>query len=166
MFKMFRFLDLAIEKGTTYLLVICVLSMLFFSTFSIVLRWFHVNLMWIDPFVRHLVFISTFLGGVIGIGKGTHIGIDILGRIVESKGWHKIRLMFNQFIMVVSIAVLVWLLKAGIDFTKIEMEFSKEEFWGIQSGYLVMIIPIGVALLISRFFTTLILSFDKTTGAQ
>ena len=166
MFKAFRFLDLVIEKGTTYLLVLCVLSMLFFSTFSIVLRWFHVNLMWIDPFVRHLVFICTFLGGVIGIGKGAHIGIDILGRIVESKGWHELRVMINQFIMVVSIAVLVWLLKAGIDFTKIEMEFSKEEFWGIQSGYLVMIIPIGVALLIGRFFTTLVLSFEKTKGAQ
>lgn len=161
MFRFIRLIDKSIENITTYLLVSCVLSMLFFSTLSIVLRWFQINLMWIDPFVRHLVFFSTFLGGVIATGKGTHIGIDVLSKIVEGQGWHGLRNFINKFIMIVSIAVLFWLLIAGLDFTKVEMEFSKEEFWGIQSGYLVMLIPIGVSLLILRFCTIFILSFDK-----
>ena len=52
-------------------------------------------------------------------------------------------------------------MKSGIDFTKVEMEFSKIEFWGIQSGYLVAMIPAGLGLIAIRFFTLFILSFDK-----
>ena len=40
------------------------------------------------------------------------------------------------------------------------MEFSKTEFWGIESGYLVMLIPIGLSLIVIRFVLVLILSFD------
>lgn len=158
--------DSLLERLTTYLLVISVLSMLSFSSLSIVLRWFQYNLTWIDPFVRHLVFFSAFLGGVIATGQGTHIGIDIIGKFVESKGWHATKRFISQFIMVASIAVLMWMIKSGLDFTRVEMEFSKEEFWGIQSGYLVMLIPIGLVLLVLRFLFIFLLSFEKKPGEQ
>ncbi len=161
MFPLLRKCDGYIEKLTTWLLVVCVMSMLFFSSLSIVVRWFQHNITWIDPFVRHLVFLGTFLGGVIATGKGTHIGIDIIGKFVESKGWHTARELIQKLIMVSSIAVLLWLIKSGIDFTKVEMEFSKEEFWGIGSGYLVMIIPVGLSLLLLRFLLIFLLSFDS-----
>jgi TRAP-type C4-dicarboxylate transport system permease small subunit len=150
-----------LELLATYLLVFSVLSMLSLSSLSIVVRWFHYNITWIDPFVRHLVFFSAFLGGVIATGKNAHIGIDILGKYVESRGWHSLKNLISKFILLVSIIVLFWTIKSGIDFTRVEMEFSKAEFWGIQSGYLVMIVPIGLSLVALRFIFILLLSFDK-----
>ena len=159
-------LDTGLEKFVTYLLVFSVLAMLSLSSFSIVIRWFQHNITWIDPFVRHLVFFSAFLGGIIATGQGTHIGIDILGKFVESKGWHGLRLIISKVVYITSMVVLVWLIKSGIDFTKVEMEFSKEEFWGIQSGYLVMLIPIGLGLLLLRFLFVFLLSFQEKEGAK
>ena len=54
------------------------------------------------------------------------------------------------------------MIKAGIDFTIVEMEFSKVEFWGIGSGYLVAMIPLGLSLIAIRFFTLFLLSFEST----
>lgn len=166
MIHVIKKLDYGLEKVVTYLLVFSVLAMLSLSSLSIIVRWFQHNITWIDPFVRHLVFFSAFLGGVIATGQGTHIGIDILGKFVESKGWHGLKNAISKFIMITSMAVLIWLIKSGIDFTRVEMEFSKEEFWGIQSGYLVMLIPVGLALLLLRFFFIFLLSFEVKEGVR
>ena len=166
MLDIIKKLDTGLERLVTYLLVFSVLAMLSLSSFSIVIRWFQHNITWIDPFVRHLVFFSAFLGGIIATGQGTHIGIDILGKFVESKGWHGLRVVITKIVYIASMVVLVWLIKSGIDFTRVEMEFSKEEFWGIQSGYLVMLIPIGLGLLLLRFFFVFLLSFKEKEGAK
>ena len=166
MFSVFKKIDTGFGKLVAWLLVGIVLTMLFLSSANIVARWFQHNITWIDPFVRHLVFFSAFLGGVIATGRGTHIGIDIIGKFVESKGWNKAREMINRIVMLTSILVLSWLFKASIDFTNVEMEFSKTEFWGIQSGYLVMLIPIGISLITLRFIFQLILSFDKENVSE
>lgn len=160
MFNVFKKIDSGFERIVAWLLVIIVLAMLFLSSANIIARWFQHNITWVDPFVRHLVFFSAFLGGVIATGRGTHIGIDIIGKFVESRGWHKLKDFISRVVMFISIVVLSWLIKASIDFTKVEMEFSKTEFWGIESGYLVMLIPIGLSLIVIRFVLVLILSFD------
>jgi len=162
--KIIKQFDSLLEKTATYLLVFSVLTMLSISSLSIVVRWFQYNITWIDPFVRHLVFFCTFLGGVVATGQGTHIGIDILGKFVESKGMHNLKNIISKVVMIASMAVLVWLIKSGIDFTKVEMEFSKKEFWGIDSGYLVMLIPIGMTFLLLRFLTIFLLSFENKKG--
>ncbi len=159
--KVIRNIDSWLENVAIFLLVISVLAMLFFSSGSIVLRWFHYNLSWIDPFIRHLVFFSAFLGGVVATGRGTHIGIDLIGKFIESKGWDVLRDFIRRLIMMASFFVLLWLIKAGIDFTRVEMEFSKKEFWGIDSHFLVMLIPIGLSMIALRFLLIFILSFDK-----
>lgn len=154
-------IDWAVEKFSSVLLVVSIIAILFCSSGTIILRWFHVNLTWIDPFVRHLVLLSTFLGGVVATGRGNHIGIDLISKFLEIKGYDKAKVVVNRIILLSSAIVLLWLVKSGIDFTKVEMEFSKIEFWGIGSGYLVSMIPIGLSLIAIRFFTLFILSFDK-----
>ena len=69
--------DKFIEKISISLLVVCVLSMLLLSVLNIFLRWFNTTLFWVEPLVRHLVFLSAFLGGVLATGNRSHIGIDI-----------------------------------------------------------------------------------------
>lgn len=154
-------LDWAVEKFSSYILVASILAILFCSSLSIILRWFQINLSWIDPFVRHLVLLGTFLGGVIATGRGNHIGIDLISKILEVKGYDKTRIVVNRIILFSSGLVIIWLIKAGMEFAKVEMEFSKIEFWGIKSGYLVAMIPIGLGLIAIRFFTLFILSFEK-----
>lgn len=159
--KFVKMIDQYVEKFSSYLLVVSILSILFFSSLSIILRWFHINLNWIDPFIRHLVFLGTFLGGVIATGRGNHIGIDIISKFLEIKGYHKAQAHIARVINIFSFFVLLWLVKASIIFTKVEMEFSRKEFWGIDSGYLVAIIPIGVSLIAIRYLALFILSFSS-----
>lgn len=156
-----RKIDWAIDRGTSHILVASVLVILFFSTLSIVLRWFHINLQWIEPMVKHLVFMCAFLGGILATGKGTHIGIDLIGKYVESRKWDNLKNWISRLILFSSGCVLVWLVKAGIDFTIVEREFTKDAGLGfLQTGDLVAIIPIGIALIALRFFLLLILSFE------
>lgn len=160
----FRFIDTAIEKSAAYLLVLCVALMLGFSVFAIVLRWFETSLLWMEPFVRHLVFLSTFLGGVIATGRGTHIAIDVLARKIEQSGSLWLKHLNERVLNLASSLGLAWLVSASWDFTLVELEFGREVFWGIHSGVLVGIIPFGLALISYRFFYRFLLSFQSKSG--
>ncbi len=162
--KLIKKIDLLIERLSSHGLVLVVLTMLALSCLSIVLRWFNTNFTWIDPLVRHLVFISAFFGGVLATGRGTHIGIDLLGKILESRKMFKAQLFIRRLIALTSTLTLLWLIKAGIDFTRVELEYGKAVFWSIKSGYLVMIIPLGLSLIALRFFIILLLSFEEQTA--
>ena len=151
-------IDEGFDVATLWVLVVAVLVMLFFSVLTIVLRWFGTGLMWVEPFVRHLVFMSTFLGGILATGKGTHIGIDVTTKFLEAKGLHFIVNQAHRIIYLASMSVCLWLSIASIAFVKQEMEFGKEAFLGITSGQLVTMIPIGFALIAARFFLKFLLS--------
>lgn len=157
----FRAIDKAVEKFASYGLVVCVLTMLFLSTLVIVIRWFGVTFLWFDPFIRHIVFISTFLGGVIATGRGTHIGIDILGKYLESKGNISAQIWIQRLIAITSFGTLAWLIQAAWAFMLSEMKYGKPTFFGIHSGYLTAIIPVGLALIAYRFFYLLLNSFTE-----
>lgn len=150
--KLFYWIDYSIDKVVSTVLVAAVLAILFLSCSSIVLRWFQYSQMWIDPLVRHLVFYSTFLGGVIATGRGSHIGIDLIGKYLERNNLETYSQIIKVIISLVSTGVLVWLVIASIDFSKVELQYGREVFWGIESGYLVSFIPIGFGLICYRFF--------------
>lgn len=150
--KIFYWIDYSIEKVVSAALVIAVLAILFLSCSSIVLRWFQFSQMWIDPLVRHLVFYSTFLGGVLATGRGSHIGIDLIGKYLERNNLKFYSKIITIIISFVSTFALVWLVIAAIDFSKIELEYGRAVFWGIKSGQLVSFIPIGFGMIGYRFF--------------
>ena len=153
--------DKFIEKISISLLVVCVLSMLLLSVLNIFLRWFNTTLFWVEPLVRHLVFLSAFLGGVLATGNRSHIGIDILHRWLEGKKDSNIANLILRVTSLISIGTLVWLVMAAIEFVKTEFEFGRDVFWGIHSGFLVGIIPFGFLLILIRFFIIFYLSFFK-----
>ena len=152
-------IDNAIEKLSISLLVVSVLAMLSLSVLNIFLRWFNTTLFWIEPLVRHLVFLSAFLGGVLATGNRSHIGIDILHRWLEGKKDSFISRLILQVTCFVSICTLAWLVYAAIEFVKTELEFGRDVFWGIHSGFLVGIIPFGFLLILVRFIIIFLLSF-------
>ena len=150
--KILGMIDKGIDKGSGHLLVVCVFSMLSLSVLGIVLRWFSITFLWFEPLIRHLVFLSTFLGGVLATGRGTHIGIDIISKYLESSGRTQMIRGIKIIISLASFLTLIWLTKASIGFVKVELQYGKNVFLGIHSGFLVAIIPFGFSLISFRFF--------------
>jgi TRAP-type C4-dicarboxylate transport system permease small subunit len=145
-------IDLGIEKLCKGGLVLSLSVILFFCILNIILRWFDSTLLWVDPLVRHLVFVCAFLGGGLATGRKQHIGIDILSKILEQK--NKTGLMKNLKILVsiLSFLTLIWLIKAGVSMSSVEFKFGKEAFLGVHSGFLMSIIPAGFIIIAFRFF--------------
>lgn len=159
-------IDKYIEKIVSILLIIVVFSMLFFSVFSIVMRYWSISLIWIEPFIRHLVFLSAFLGGVMATGKKCHLVIDVFGTILKKKSNIKFSLIIDRTTYLISIFTLLWISWASYRFMIVEFEYGREIFWGIHSGFLVGIIPCGFLLITYRFFTLLCLSFHDAEVAK
>lgn len=153
-------IDKYIDKFTFYLLAICLWGMLFFSVFSIILRWFDTAFMWTEPLVRHLVFFSAFLGGALATGKGNHIRIDLATKVLEKKS-PSFKKWLERIIDLVCTIACVLLLEAGYNFALVELEYGKEAFLGIHSGVLVFIIPVGMGLIALRFLLNFLISFTK-----
>ena len=160
--KLFKNLDNFIDKVATYVLVVCVLSMLFFSVSNIVLRWFNSHVMWIEPMVRYLVVISAFLGGVVATGRRAHIGIDIIGKYFENKKMHNAHLWVKRLTAIVSLVALCFLTYACIGFVKQEAMYGKIIFLKIHAKYLAMILPIGFGLMGIRFLLSFLMTFDDS----
>ncbi|MAW07357.1 MAG: hypothetical protein CME61_03630 [Halobacteriovoraceae bacterium] len=159
--KTLKAIDNAIEKGTLYLLIGCVMVMLFLSVTNIFLRWFDMTIYWVEPLVRHLVFLSAFLGGVLATGSRKHIGIDIFQRWLEENRDSILTKLTLRLTSLVSIVTLVWLTVSSYDFVVTELKYGQPIFWGIHSGFLVGIIPFGFSLILIRFLIIFINSFYK-----
>lgn len=161
MFYIIEKFDKFIEKMTLFALIVSIVVMVLVSMAMIVTRWMSQSYLWMDPLVRHLVFFSSFLGGVLATGNNTHIGIDVLSKILESRKLHFLQVNLKRIMCIAAIVILVWITKASIDFVKMEAEFGKEAFWGIHSGQLVTLIPIGFGLITIRYFFNFILTFKS-----
>lgn len=166
MFNFVSKLDQKIDSITSIILVISVILMLFLSVLNIFLRWGNTTFYWIEPLVRHLVFLSAFLGGVLATGRKTHIGIDIIGRWLEMRKMDKARKMVERTIYIISIVTLYFLIISSIDFMNSEREFGRDVFLGVHSSTLVGIIPVGFFTIMLRIFLILILSFDSSRSNQ
>lgn len=151
-----NFLDSVSKWG----IIISLFVMLILSLSSIVLRWFGISFYWIDPLVRHLVFVGAFLGGSLATARNQNIKIDLLTRYLEHKNNVKLKKIFQQIITLITIVIVLILVKSSWDFVKVELEFGKEVFWGIHSAFLVGIIPLGFLLLSLRLVCRLCLNIN------
>lgn len=161
MFRVLKKIDSFLAAISYKGLVISLSLMLGLSVMSIVFRWFNITFMWLDPFVRHLVFLSAFLGGSLATGAGKHIGIDLMSKLLEQPKYQHWSLLHLRLISLASTIVLVWIAKGGYDFMMVEFEFGRAHFLGIHSGFLVGIIPLGFILIGARFFLKFMLTFEN-----
>lgn len=155
-------IDKGIEKGAFAILSASLFLMLGLTLLNIAARWFDSTFTWIDPLVRHLVFLSAFMGAVLATGKGSHIKIDVAGRALEALGKKKLQKTLSILIGAVAAMACYFLFKAGRDFSLVEFEYGREAFMGIHSGWLVSIIPFGFALIGARFLTKICLTFKNS----
>ncbi|MBL6989749.1 MAG: TRAP transporter small permease subunit [Bacteriovoracaceae bacterium] len=159
MSKLVFFVDNAIEKISSFLLIVSVLLLVDLSILFIVLRWFNITYIWSDPLIRHIVFITIFLGGVIATGRKSHISIDILGKYLHAKNNQLFVKYLERFIALVSFFGMLWAIKGSYDFTISELQYGKIAFLGIHSGFLTAITPVGFTLISYRFLAIFVRSF-------
>lgn len=155
--KFFTAFDNILEKISRIGLVACLFIILGLAVFAIVLRWLGSSMMWIEPVLRHLVFLSAFLGGSLATSKNVHIKVDLLTKIVELSKSKIIHWIHRNFISLFCFVVCLTLVKSGWDFFLVEKEFGAPGFLFIHSAYLVFIIPFGMGLITLRFFNQLMI---------
>ena len=154
--------DRLLDNISKWGIIICLFTMLLFSISSIVLRWFGVSYYWLDPAVRHFVFIAAFLGGSLATGRDQNIKIDLLSRLLDARNSQRLKNSIAQFITLMTMIIVLVLAKASWDFVKVELEFGKQIFWGLHSGVLVGIIPIGFMLISLRLVCRLCLNMNPS----
>lgn len=156
MYQALKKIDDLLEKFSIGGLVIALAFMLIISSLNIVLRWFNITFLWFDPFVRHLVFFSAFLGGSLATSKGNHIRIDLAAKFLEHSNNLLLRKVINSLINVACIVAMIWLGRAAVEFMRIEAQYPKDAFFGLNSGHMVAIIPFGLTLICLRFVFQLV----------
>lgn len=156
--------DEFLEKISRYGLVGCLVLVLGFAVLAIVLRWAGSSLMWIDPLVRHLVFLSAFLGGSLATSSQQHIKIDLFSKLVEISSSKILHWLHRNLVSLFCFVTTLILLKSSWDFFLVEKEFGAPAFLEIHSAYLVAIIPFGMGLISLRFFNQLIMGIFSGGG--
>ncbi len=139
----------AVEGGLTVLVlgVMVVLSFL-----QVILRnFFSTGILWVDPFLRHLVLWAGFLGASLATRQEKHINLETTTRFFSPRGVESARLATNLF----ACAVTLFLAQAGLTFVQSEMT-SPEELFRIgetpfEAWWFETIIPAGFALMAFRF---------------
>lgn len=151
MLNTLRKIDLWYEKVCLAILVVGVALMLVLSLFNIVSRWWGQSFLWIDPLVRHLVFLGAFLGGAIATGKKNHIAVDIVAKFLEAQNQPRLLMRLQGVIALVSLGCVLGLAYASYSFMLQEREYGAEAFLGIHSSWLVGIMPLGFCIIGLRY---------------
>ena len=158
---MLRFIsvfDDGLEKISRWGLVSSFFIILCAAVAAIVLRWLGMSPMWLEPMIRHLVFLSAFLGGSLATSKGVHIKVDLLTHLVDRSSFKFMKWLHRNCVGLFCFITTLTLTIAGKDFFLVEREFGTEAFLGLHTSYLVMIIPFGMGLICLRFLNQLLMN--------
>jgi TRAP-type C4-dicarboxylate transport system permease small subunit len=158
--RLIRIFDDILERLSRWGLISCLLMILSLAVMAIFFRWGGKSFMWLEPLVRHLVFLSAFLGGSLATSKNVHIKVDLLTKLVEMSSSKFIQWLHRNIITLFCCLTMLALLKSSYEFYLSEKEFGSPAFLHIHSSYLVAIIPFGVGLILLRFINQLILGIN------
>jgi len=135
----------AFEGGFLALLLA---AMILFSFLQIVLRnAANSSLIWVDPFLRHLVLWVGFLGATLATRVGRHINVDALSRFLPPK----ILRIARTSAHVLATFVCLLLSNACIKLVRDEAEFGSSGFLDIPVWVLQAIMPLALLVMSSRF---------------
>lgn len=160
MMKLVRYIDRGLARVEGWLIVIFLALMVGFTFFHVILRalFTHAHIQWAndilgyvdwtEPFVRLLVLWITFLGASLITGENKHIKIDLMPALFPSH-W----LPFRELLLsLVCVLITAFMLKASIDYIRIEMEFGDQLFLNVPTWIGELILPAGFSMILFRFF--------------
>ncbi len=147
--KLLKTIDNILAKVESALLILILMTMILMAFTQVLMRnFFQTSIIWGDTFLRHLVLWVGFIGASLATRENRHINIDVLSRILSPK----IKRVTDSVVNLFAAVVCFFLMKAGITFIKYEIESESTLFAGIPTWIFQIIIVIGFALIMFRFF--------------
>ena len=158
--KFLRLVNSFLKRIETWLVVIFLSLMVFFTFLNVILRAFYTHLHfqwandllgqmdWTEPFVRLLVLWITFLGASLLTEDNKHIKIDLMPALLPPQ-WLAVR---ELLLSMVCVFISVLLLKSSVDYLRLEMDFGGYIFLRLPTWIGQMILPVGFSLILFRFF--------------
>ena len=157
--KILRLIDKALARFEGWLIITLLWLMVTFTFVQVFLRglYTHAHLQWAnalmgyldwsDPFVRLLLLWLAFLGASLITGENKHIKIDLFSTLLPPKLERVRDLLLSVACMVIS----AFMVKACIDYIRMEMEFGGSMFLNLPDWAGQIILPAGFALILFRF---------------
>ena len=152
-------IDKAIARIEGWLIIASVTLMVSLTFLHVILRalYRYANLQWANMLlgtidwteilVRLLVLWVTFFGASLLTRDNKHIKIDLMSSILPLK-WQPVR---ELILSLGSMLICILMLKASIDYIKIEISFGGQLFPGFPIWAGQWVIPAGFALILFRF---------------
>jgi len=130
------------------LLVFTLGAMILLALSQIVLRnFFDSGIEWSDPLLRVLVMWLGLLGAIAATKQSNHISIDVVSRLLPSKGKVISAVIANLFSAIICAIVSYY----ALQFVLMEYEDGMMAFSNIPAWLCESIIPVGFALMALRF---------------
>ncbi|MBL7666148.1 MAG: TRAP transporter small permease subunit [Bacteriovoracaceae bacterium] len=148
-----------LDKLISHVLVAVISLVTLLSLLGIILRQFQVTFLWLEPLIRHLIFISSFLAAALAVADDKHIKIEILKNILEKRV--KLSKFTSYAVMLSSFFVLGWLTYASWQFYQVEKTYADIGFLGIPTSFWIGSMTAGLGLMLFRLFLNL-LKCEKT----
>jgi len=98
---------------------------------------------WVDPFLRHMVLVVGFLGGMIAVRRREHITIDAIGRSLSGRTYHVVAASTNLFASAVC-GLLAW---SGWRLVANSLNFPEQVLPGVQLWVVQSVFPSGFGLI-------------------
>ncbi|HEX5755002.1 MAG TPA: TRAP transporter small permease [Arenimonas sp.] len=137
-----------LHRGEDLLLAGLLGALLLLAVTQIGLRlFFDSGLAWAEPMSRSGVFWLAMLGGLAATRSGKHIAIDALPRVLPPLG-RRVMWVVAQLSASGVCALLAW---HGAGLVRFEFEAPVPWVAGISSGWPMMVLPLGFALMALRF---------------
>jgi len=134
-------IDRALARAEGWLIVVFLWLMITLTFLQVILRSLY------NPLARLLVLWVTFLGASLLTGDKKHIKIDILSDIFPPK-WQPFR---GLILSIVCVLISALMLKASIDYIKMEMAFGGYLFLKLPTWVSQLILPAGFSMILFRF---------------
>ena len=143
-----RWID-RLHRAEDGLLVLLLTTMIVLAGTQILMRnLFDSGFVWIDPLLRILVLWLGLIGATVAARHNKHIRIDLLSRYFSRNTHRLIQVMVRQ-VSAWTCLVIAWY---GMDWIRLDYEYSVTSFAGIPAWSVEIIVPLAFALIGIRYF--------------
>jgi C4-dicarboxylate transporter DctQ subunit len=143
-----RWID-RLHRAEDGLLALLLTTMIVLAGTQILMRnLFDSGFVWIDPLLRILVLWLGLIGATVAARHNKHIRIDLLSRYFSRNTHRLIQVMVRQ-VSAWTCLVIAWY---GMDWIRLDYEYSVTSFAGIPAWSVEIIVPLAFALIGIRYF--------------
>ncbi|MFC1556802.1 TRAP transporter small permease [candidate division KSB1 bacterium] len=146
--KILHWIDRELSSFESFMLVLLLFLLVGLAFLQVVLRnFFNTGFIWLDPLLRHMVIWLLFLGAAQATRHKKHLNIDALTKILKKPHKRIAALVINAF----SLCIVIFLAYGAWNYLLIEFETGTARIIGIERGFFITIIPLGMVLIGYRF---------------